>query len=151
MKKLMGLSAIFLGFILVFSSCSTYEEGPMLSLKSKANRVEGVYIIDEVYKNGKLDEDLTEEQESYEYEFDANGTGTITSSGDWGGATISVSGDLEWEFNDDKTVISYRYENPITEEWEEWKDYTILKLEDEEMWVEYYDDNDNLIEYRFTE
>src|SRR6056297_3170866 len=148
MKKVMSLAALFLGFVFIFSACSKYEEGPMISFKSKADRVEGNYIVEEVYKNGQLDEDMTEEQESYEYELNADGTGTITGSADWEGATISVDGQLEWEFNDDKTVIQMRTENPFTEEWEDWEDYTILKLEDEVMWLEHYNDDDDLIEWR---
>jgi hypothetical protein len=151
MKKVMSLAALFLGFVFIFSACSKYEEGPLISFKSKADRVEGDYIINEVYKNGQYDEDMTEEQDSYEYELNADGTGKIIGSGELGGTTISFDGQLEWKFSDDKTVITMRTENPFSEEWEDWEDYTILKLEDEVMWLEFYNDQDDLIEYHLVE
>ena len=151
MKKIALIISVFAVFAMVFSSCSKYEEGPALSLKTKDARVEGDYTVDKVLKNGKEDETLTEEQEGNEYEFTKDGKGTFSASYVIQGITISMDGDLEWKFNDDKTKMSIRIYDETSEEWDDWEEHTILKLTDEEMWLENYDDNDDLIETHYVE
>jgi len=145
MKKLMGLSAIFLGFILVFSSCSTYEEGPMVSLKSKAARVEGTYTVDKVLKNGQEDQTSIDLLSGVEITFEKDGTGEM--SGTWG--NISYNIDLEWQFNDDKTELQVRTKDQ-NGDWQEWDTYDIIKLTDTEIWLVEYQ-NDDQYEYHYVE
>ncbi|MFP4663924.1 MAG: hypothetical protein ACLFM1_05810 [Bacteroidales bacterium] len=151
MRKVMSLAALFLGFVFVFSACSKYEEGPMVSLKSKEERIAGEYTVSEVYKNGQYDEDMTEEQDGNEYIFNKDGTGSVSGSLEWEGVTFTISGDMEWELSDDKVKLLMRTKSEGEDEWSEWEETTILKLEDEEMWLEGYDDDDNLIEMHYVE
>ncbi|MEA3447451.1 MAG: hypothetical protein U9Q98_03230 [Bacteroidota bacterium] len=145
MKKVMSLSAIFMGFILVFSSCSTYEEGPMISLKTKAARVEGTYTVDKVLKNGQEDSTAMGLLSGIETTFEKDGTGELSYT--WGSVSYNV--DLEWQFNDDKTELQVRTKDQ-SGDWQEWESSEIIKLTDEEIWTVEYEGDDQY-EYHYAE
>lgn len=118
---------------ILFISCSKYEDGPKLSLKSPEKRIEGDWHIDEYTVDGV----------------------TIASSV-FGDIVISYSDDNSyqeqtgstiltgtWEFNDDKTIVHINYVGGMTQ------DFNIHRLTDDELWMDYTDDDDDGILYDF--
>ncbi len=119
MRKLIALS-LMLSFLAVgFVSCSKYEEGPALSLRTKMSRITGEW---------KLDRALTDDgvvvgsySDNFSYVFNEDGTGTRTDNNTSEGV---------WEFNDEKTEITFTYQyfnQPLTLEFE------IIKLKNKEL------------------
>jgi hypothetical protein len=89
-------------FTLLFSACSKYEDGPLLSLRSKIDRVEGVYHIDDIqidcaYNIPDFLEDVT-------FEFDKEGSGTLS----FIYSDTLVTSVFEWQFNDEMTDFQVR-------------------------------------------
>lgn len=151
MKRIISLSALFIGVLFVFTSCSKYDDNPLLSLKSKAARLAGTNIIERVYQNGQENTDLYEMLSNYEVTFDKDGTGSMEYSGTVFGVTYDVVSDLEWEFSSDDTKLLVKTRDEGTTEWSDWEESTILKLTSDELWVEEYDESDNLMEYHYIE
>lgn len=134
-------TAIFLVVALfAFTSCK-YEEGPAVSLLSKKARLSGEWTVDKVMYDG---EELTgDEMKMYEAQtvtFEKDGTGNIHTdaySMDYNGTTVDIPESdmsLEWEFNDDKTKLKVRTKMEDSEEWSDWSESEILKLENKEAW-----------------
>ena len=117
MKTIKILSLTLLAMTFVLGSCSKYEEGPALSLRTKKARVANTWETDYY-----VSEDGTQTQDQ--------GDGTIEYTKDgkvsYNYGSISVSG--TWEFNDDKTEIETTIENSTSSS-------TIIKLKNDEMWL----------------
>jgi hypothetical protein len=151
MKKIVSLSTLFLGVMILFSSCGKYEEGPMISLKSKEARVAGTYQVVEVLKNGVEDEDSFEIASTIEITFEKDGTGEMSFSYTWGGVSYTESDNLEWMFNDDETKLMVRTKDEDDTTWGDWEESTLIRLTDTEIWTQEYDEDDNLYEYHYEE
>jgi len=110
----------------VFQGCKKYEEGPMISFKSRTERVSNTWKIDNYKINGS---DYTSLMGSYDETFTNKGAYSYN----WG----LISGSGKWEFqNRDKEIKL----NGI----EEQSSHTlnILKLEENAFWYYYMKDGD---------
>jgi hypothetical protein len=58
-KKILVFTALLLGFMTVFNSCKKYEDGPLLSLKSKNGRITGEWELKEYKYTRTTDEGTT--------------------------------------------------------------------------------------------
>jgi len=150
MKKIISLSTMFLAVMILFSSCGKYDEGPMVSLRSKEARVEGTYEITDILKNGQTDEDQIEWASSVQTTFEKDGTGEMSFTYSWGGASYTESEDLEWMFNDDETKLLIRTKDEDESTYGDWEESTIIRLTDTEIWVQEYE-GDDLYEYHYEE
>jgi hypothetical protein len=126
MKKLLSI-ALFIGVTaLIFSSCGKYEEGPGISLKSKAARLAGTWEYEKMIVDGtEQDISLLAEMTST---IEKDGTGKMK----WG----AFESDLEWEFDDKKENFRSRTKDATSGEWNEWGDWAkILRLTSAEFWI----------------
>lgn len=126
MKTLKFASLALLAVTFVLGSCSKYEEGPGLSLRTKKARITGEWKVEKnVDENG---------EESEPGQFDSNAILELTKDNE---AFITVDGDEvgegTWEFTDSKesvtmdiSVLGFPSE-PETSR--------ILKLKNDEMWI----------------
>ncbi|MDD3688315.1 MAG: hypothetical protein PHE56_16345 [Bacteroidales bacterium] len=122
MKKVFSISIITLALVLTFSACTTYEEGPSFSLLTPDMRIKGTWNQTELYIN----DDLQDNTFKVDFTFESDGTGTRTST--LGSASVTV--DIVWQFNDDKTILLTK--EPDDTEYDE---ATILRLTNSEMWI----------------
>lgn len=119
------------------AACNKYEEGPVVSLRSKKARLANTWQVDEVYDD---------EGEKVEMDSTSNNDATQTFEKD-GGYKMEVPnfGELtgEWEFDDDKekVIITMEFFGQTDE-----SEYTILRLKNDELW---YEDEDDY-EYRMV-
>lgn len=126
MKKTALIVFIIMG---LFSSCSKYEDGPALSLRSKTHRLCGAWTLEKMYENG------IEKADAYNtrWEFKTNGESLRTITEPLSGMETTSTG--TWAFTDDKTGITVVMIIPsiqltITENWD------ILRLKEKELWLE---------------
>ena len=130
-------------FAVVLSSCSPYEEGPAISLRSKAERVANTWRVDyAVDDNG----DQTAEFSGDTYIFDKDGAATVN----FNELGVDFTATGEWAFsNDDQNMrISAEYVvGPLTFTIDE--TYEILKLKETELWIK--DIDDDRLEIHFVE
>ncbi len=150
MKKIISLSTVFVAVMILFASCGKYEEGPLVSLRSKEARVAGTYQVVDVLKNGQQDETALELSSMVQVTFEKDGIGEMSYTYTWGGASYTESESLEWMFNDDETDLMVRYKGEDESEWGDWETIKIIRLTDTEIWTEDYE-NDDVYEYHYEE
>ena len=128
MKILKNLS-ICLGIALMSTpiSCKKYEDGPLLSLRSKKERVANTWKIFAAYEDGQ---DVSDNYDQYEIEFDISGDARLEATYTFSNVTYSTETDGTWEFNNDKENISIDMEDDSADE-----TYQILKLKEDELWL----------------
>jgi len=137
---------LLLSFLFVFNSCSKYEEGPFISLRSVEKRIAGEYNLETYLINDQIipltDMGISE----YRVVYNSDGTGTsyITVN------SSTAETEFEWELDAKKENIRERSKG-LNEQWSAWSDYkTILKLTNTEFW--YSDSNSTeQQEFHYTE
>ncbi len=125
MKLLKLSSCCLVIFSLVFASCSKYEEGPAISLRSKKERVVNTWNADKfVTEQGNDATDFGEItltfEENGDYTTEINAFGRTNQSGG------------TWEFRNDKEDLAIIPEDPTEEE----DVFTIILLKEDEMKLE---------------
>lgn len=112
-----------------FASCKKYEEGPVVSLRSKKERVANTWVMEKI-----IDSDGTEYQGSQIPDNEI----TYTKDGD----VENEDGDKigEWEFGDSKESLIFKPE--VGDESEN----DILRLKEDELWLEDENGNENHFE-----
>lgn len=120
-KKLLLAATVVI--VLNFSSCRKYEDGPVLSLKSKTGRLTGEWVVEEI------DNVNISGFGSITLEFERDGDFTFGLSYSYYGYSYSYSEDGQWAWEDNKEAISVVV-NGATEEWE------IQRLTNKELWFE---------------
>jgi hypothetical protein len=105
-----------------FNSCKKYEDGPMLSFRSKKARLVNVWVIEKVMSDGV---DVTSNYpEDYTLEFKDDETFLLT--------TNNLEFDGSWKFSDDKTNVLLTPTKTGIEE-----KYFIKKLKNKEFTYDY--------------
>lgn len=115
--------------ILVLASCSKYEEGPALSLRSKTSRLCGSWKLSELYVNGALQENTANTR----WEIQKDGNCSRISTDPYTQSDYTTSG--TWALNEDKTQLDFQWyiiplDTTMSESW------TILKLKEKALWLE---------------
>lgn len=137
MKQLLPIT--FLLFIFAFSSCSKYEEGPAVSLRTKKARLCQQWYADELISGTatiQLDpsENFIDIYKNGEYKFSSAGWWNYTGTG-------------SWEFSDDKEElrISLVQQNGMQYLVTTYT-YDILKLTNKKLWLR--DEQGQTIKYK---
>lgn len=122
MKRFIIISIIALSLIGSFSACTTYDEGPGFTVIPAEKRIQGTWEQTELYINDELQDG------SFKIEFKFNSDGTGTRSSTLGSGT--TTDDIEWQFNDDKTILMFKDTGD-----DEWDEATILRLTTKDLWI----------------
>jgi len=110
----------------VFQSCRKYDEGPVLSLRSRTERVANTWKISKYKKN---DKDLTSLYKGY--------METFTKDGNYSYTWENIAGTGKWSFqNDDNEIAIVGIHNQSNQK------LHLLKLEEKEFWFYYMDGED---------
>lgn len=147
MKKVLTIISLFILSVAVFNSCSKYEDGPGISLRSKKARMANTWKIDkitdldtgeEINQNDFLGiSDSTGMTESVVITFDIKKDGKIDVIATFVSFPITVASGT-WEFVGETGIkISATYINATSPEVIEG---TILRLANNELWIK---DNNN--------
>ena len=138
MKKLNVILLTVVVSVLMLTSCSPYEEGPAISLRSRTERLCNEWRLTRLYING-TEQTLSSFDQQTTLEFEDNGTVNY-SYAVMDSTAIVITGSGTWEFNDDQTEVftTITYTLGGTE-----KDtFKILRLKEEELWFENNEDGD---------
>jgi hypothetical protein len=138
MKKLNVILLTVVASVLMLTSCSPYEEGPAISLRSRTERLCNEWRLTRLYING-TEQTLSSFDQQTTLEFKDNGTINY-SYAVMDSTAIVITGSGTWEFNDDETEVftTITYTLGGTE-----KDtFKILRLKEEELWLENNEDGD---------
>jgi hypothetical protein len=120
MKKLSILFAAFAVLFLV--SCGKYEDGPGISLRSKASRIDGSWKVEKYTEDGT---DFTSDYATLTFEFTKDGSFTI--SDNYLGQVYSETG--SWELTSNDEDLTFTFSDGTTDV------YKILRLTNSDFWI----------------
>ncbi len=124
----MKVKSFFLWAIILvmFSACGRYDDGPDFSLRSKKDRLSGLWQMQSLYQDGNdVSSNYSDLINSTQYGFYGDGNGIYFFRG-W--ETY-----YKWSFVDNKTKIKLSFTLPDNQIKENY--WTILRLTNQELWV----------------
>lgn len=121
-----GLAVIFALTIPAIQSCKKYEEGPVFSVRSRAERVANTWKVENYKINGT---DFTSLVSGY--------SETFTKKGAYSYSWSILSGTGTWKFQNSDTEIKLNGSDGQSS-----RTLVILKLEEKAFWYYYMDGND---------
>ena len=126
-KQISVIAIIFAGLMIpAIQSCKKYPDGPLISFRSRTERVANTWKVDNYKKNGN---DYTSLMSGYTETYSKDGNYSYT----WG----NLSGTGKWAFqNSDKEIKLNGINNQSSQT------LVILKLEEKQFWYYYMDGND---------
>lgn len=144
MRKLAVIFSLsLLCTLLAGSGCKKYEDGPYLSFKSRTDRVSNTWKVEKVLKN---DEEITVafNQDLPDLRITFSTNGSLTRNVKVNGTPYTVTG--QWAFQSDDEEIHITIDTQFYTEDSVW---VILKLMEDELWVN-YSINKDVYEVHFT-
>ncbi len=138
MKKLNVILLTVVASVLMLTSCSPYEEGPAISLRSRTERLCNEWRLTWLYLNG-TEQTLSSFDQQTTLEFKDNGTVNY-SYAVMDSTAIVITGSGTWEFNDDQTEVITKITYVLGGT--ETDTFKILRLKEEELWLENNQDGD---------
>jgi hypothetical protein len=119
--------SVTIAALLFSTSCNKYEEGPILSLKTKKSRVANTWVVDKAYDK---DEDVTDNFDQYELYTTKDGDANLKATYSIGDFSFEFETDGTWDFQDKKENIYFDYEDDAAD-----KKYQVLKLTEDELYL----------------
>lgn len=118
---------LLLGGIMTISSCKKYEDGPLISLRSKTERIANTWQIEKAIEDG---EDITDQYDQYELQLFSDGDARLVAIYTLADFTFEYETNGTWDFSDDKEELELDMENDDAD-----KTYQILRLKEKELWL----------------
>ena len=139
MKRFLGLSlvAMMAMTVLLTTSCNKYPEGPKLTLLTAKARISGDWKMTGYTVNGT---DYTSSMGTVLVTIEKDGTYSGTASYVVFGQTVTDNFNGSWDFNDDKTKVTFTEAGSTSGEI-----YDILMLKNKEMKLQQVDNGDTYI------
>lgn len=125
MKKIIQFAIVL--FLVAFGtlSCKKYEDGPMLSLRSKKERISNVWIIESATRNGV---DTTNDYKDYILTLTKSGGATLQLKVDFFGTDVFLQTDGTWSLEELNNNLRLDFDNNDFDRY-----YKITKLKEQEM------------------
>jgi hypothetical protein len=124
--KIFALFAFVLCFIAIgMSSCKKYEDGPILSLRSKKERISNVWVIESATRNGV---DVTNNYKDYILTMTKSGGATLQLKVDFFGTDVFLQTDGTWSLEELNNNLRLDFENNDFDRY-----YKITKLKEKEL------------------
>ena len=114
-------------FTLAFSSCKKYDDGPLISFKSKKERIANTWKVGKAIRNGN---DVTDDYSVYTLTTTADGDAKLVATYVTSFGTFSGNTNGTWIFESKKELIKFDYENNDFDQV-----YKILRLTEDELWM----------------
>ncbi|MCH7411365.1 hypothetical protein MM239_18365 [Belliella sp. DSM 111904] len=125
MKK--NMIGLLVATAFAFQSCDDYPDGPLVSLKSKTERVANDWKIGEALDEGT---DITSDYERYELSLTKDGEAILTANYNLLGINYEFTTSGTWVFLSNETKLSFDFENDDAD-----GIYEILRLKEDELWL----------------
>ena len=120
--------------VFLFQSCQKYEDGPLISIRSRGERISNTWKVDNLKINGS---DYTSIVTNYTETFTKSGTYTY----DW--SLLNGSGTWKFQNNDEEVILNGNDDHSS-------RTLIILKLEEKQFWYYTMVGNDKY-EYHLVE
>lgn len=113
--------------VLSVTACKKYQEGPVISLHSKTERVANNWKVGQALDKGN---DVTSSYTKYDLDLAKNGSASLTAKYKFLGSDYAFTTKGTWVFVSNKDKISFDFDNNDAD-----GVYQILKLKENEMWL----------------
>ncbi|MFZ6051648.1 hypothetical protein [Halocola ammonii] len=127
MNKIFSIGMLAIFATTLFTSCSKYEEGPLISFRSKKARISNTWQIEQALDDG---EDVTDQYDQYELEMLDDGDASLAALYTLGDLTFEYETDGTWSFEDSKEQLQLDFEDDDAD-----RLYDILRLKEKELWL----------------
>jgi hypothetical protein len=112
---------------ITLSSCKKYDYGPLISFKSKKERIANTWKVGKAIRNGN---DVTNDYSGYTLTTTADGDAKLVATYVTSFGAFSGNTDGTWIFESKKELINFDYENDDFDQV-----YKIMRLKDDELWM----------------
>jgi len=120
MKRIITLVVLAVFILIGTSSCKKYEEGPMISLRTKTQRLAGEWKLDKATQDGV---DITNSLPELKMTIEKDGAYVLTNNAtDFPGS---------WSFDSKKEHVLFKQDGSNTED-----KYKIIRLKHKELWLD---------------
>ena len=109
------------------TSCNKYEDGPLVSLRSRNERVANNWRISKALENGN---EVTSSFDRYEISFTKENKASLTAHYTFLTLEYDYTTEGTWSFTDNDAKLMVDYDNNLAD-----VTYIILKLEEKELWL----------------
>lgn len=116
-----------LSVLVVLPSCSKYEDGPGISLRTKKARVANTWEVESASRNG---EDVTNDYDEFTLKTTKDGDAELAALYTAGNFSYEYDTQGTWMFADDKENLMLDFEEDDAD-----RTYQILRLTEDEMWL----------------
>lgn len=114
-------------FIICFTACKKYPDGPAFSLRSKTERVANSWKVGQALDSGS---DVTSDYNKYELDLGKSGSANLSVEYTFLGNKYKYTTTGRWAFVSNKEKLSFDFDNDDAD-----GVYTILRLKEDEMWI----------------
>lgn len=127
MKKRILLAVTGLLMLTSVVSCKKYEDGPLISLTPRAERMTNTWVFAYAEEDG---ENVSSEYDQYELYMNLDGEAQLDASYTSFGVTYSTSTSGKWRFTNDEENVLFDFDDDEFD-----NEYNILRLMNEELWL----------------
>lgn len=118
---------MILGAAMALTACKKYEEGPLIQLTPRDERVANTWEFESAYEDG---EDVSDDFDQYELYLASDGDAELTAEYTFLGVDYVTETDGTWSFenNDENLLLNFEDDSQDNE-------YQILRLTNDELWL----------------
>ncbi|HYG15296.1 MAG TPA: hypothetical protein VEC12_06035 [Bacteroidia bacterium] len=124
-SKLFALPVI--AFAILASSCKKYEDGPIVSFRSKEQRIANTWKVESAYEDGN---NVTSSYNQYELQMLTDGKARLAAVYTLSNVTFEYETDGRWELINDKEDLKLDFEDNEAD-----RTYQILRLKEKQLWI----------------
>lgn len=114
--------------IISITACKKYPDGPLISFRSKTERVANNWRVGQALDNGS---DVTSSYNKYELSLTKGGSASLTAMYTFLGTKYEYTTNGTWTFVSSNEKLSMDFENNDAD-----AVYKILRLKEDEMWLQ---------------
>jgi hypothetical protein len=109
------------------SSCSKYEDGPIISLRSKKERIANTWRVEKAMDSGS---DVTSSFDQYRLEMRSDGAASLAAVYSIGSLNFEFETSGTWSLENSNEDLRLDFENDDAD-----RTYVILRLMEKELWL----------------
>lgn len=120
-------AAVCLTMVLCFSACKKYDDGPLISLTSREERIANTWVIDKAIEDGA---DVTTSYDNYVLTLTTAHGASLSAQYVLFGVPISTETNGTWSFENNDETLVLDFEDDVAD-----GTYQILRLTEPELWL----------------
>ena len=119
--------AVLLALGLCLPACKKYDDGPLISLTSREERIANTWVIDKAFEGGQ---DVTTSYDNYVLALTTGHAATLNAQYVFFGVPINTETSGTWAFENNDETLVLDFEDNVAD-----GTYQILRLTEPELWL----------------